>query len=213
MHADGGLCRTGVAFTTTSLRRTSTRTATGSGCHPSSSAPYARRGFIDHQTLSFDAILKFIEADFLSGRRLDPRTDGRPAPSQHPRDRTATRRRHRRLRLQPNPSGHSSCRSTRRPDRHPDPADNARVRPCPASTFAVGPAARGPHYGMAADRSSVITVTPGRGFSRAARGGPRRPSSLRCAHPADRARRRSRRCGRARRAVRARPCRARLAPR
>jgi phospholipase C len=40
-------------------------------------SPYARRGYIDHQTLSFDAYLKFIEDDFLGGRRLDPRTDGR----------------------------------------------------------------------------------------------------------------------------------------
>jgi len=43
-------------------------------------SPYARRGFIDHQTLSFDAIIKFIEDDFLGGQRLDPRTDGRPDP-------------------------------------------------------------------------------------------------------------------------------------
>ena len=41
-------------------------------------SPYARRGFIDHQTLSFDAYLKFIEDDFLHGQRLNPRTDGRP---------------------------------------------------------------------------------------------------------------------------------------
>jgi phospholipase C len=41
---------------------------------------YARRGFIDHQTLSFDAYLKFIEDLFLNGARLDPRTDGRPDP-------------------------------------------------------------------------------------------------------------------------------------
>ncbi|MGI8824981.1 MAG: alkaline phosphatase family protein [Chloroflexota bacterium] len=41
-------------------------------------SPYARRGTIDHQTLSFDAYLKFIEDDFLGGRRLDPKTDGRP---------------------------------------------------------------------------------------------------------------------------------------
>src|SRR5437764_14204358 len=39
---------------------------------------YARRGYIDHQTLSFDAYLKFIEDDFLGGRRLNPKTDGRP---------------------------------------------------------------------------------------------------------------------------------------
>jgi phospholipase C len=43
-------------------------------------SPYARRGFVDHQTLSFDAYAKFIEDDFLRGRRLDPRTDGRPDP-------------------------------------------------------------------------------------------------------------------------------------
>jgi phospholipase C len=43
-------------------------------------SPYARQGFIDHQTLSFDAYLKFIEDDFLGGARLDPKTDGRPDP-------------------------------------------------------------------------------------------------------------------------------------
>jgi phospholipase C len=43
-------------------------------------SPYARQGFIDHQTLSFDAYAKFIEDDFLGGQRLDPRTDGRPDP-------------------------------------------------------------------------------------------------------------------------------------
>jgi phospholipase C len=41
-------------------------------------SPYAKRGYIDHQILSFDAYLKFIEDDFLHGQRLDPRTDGRP---------------------------------------------------------------------------------------------------------------------------------------
>ncbi|HEX9039000.1 MAG TPA: alkaline phosphatase family protein [Ktedonobacterales bacterium] len=43
-------------------------------------SPYARKGYIDHQTLSFDAFLKFIEDDFLNGQRLDPATDGRPDP-------------------------------------------------------------------------------------------------------------------------------------
>jgi phospholipase C len=43
-------------------------------------SPYARRGFIDHQVLSFDAYNKFIEDDFLDGARLDPLTDGRPDP-------------------------------------------------------------------------------------------------------------------------------------
>ena len=41
-------------------------------------SPYARRGFIDHQVLSHDAYVKFIEDDFLDGRRIDPKTDGRP---------------------------------------------------------------------------------------------------------------------------------------
>ena len=41
-------------------------------------SPFARKGFIDHQTLSHDAYVKFIEDDFLNGERLDPRTDGRP---------------------------------------------------------------------------------------------------------------------------------------
>jgi phospholipase C len=43
-------------------------------------SPYARRGYIDHQTLSFDAYNKFIEDDFLGGQRLNPKTDGRPDP-------------------------------------------------------------------------------------------------------------------------------------
>jgi phospholipase C len=43
-------------------------------------SPYARRGYVDHQTLSFDAFNKFIEDDFLGGRRINPRTDGRPDP-------------------------------------------------------------------------------------------------------------------------------------
>jgi phospholipase C len=40
-------------------------------------SPYARKGFVDHQNLSFDAYLKFIEDDFLRGRRPDPRPDVR----------------------------------------------------------------------------------------------------------------------------------------
>jgi phospholipase C len=43
-------------------------------------SPYAKQGYVDHQTLSFDAYDKFIEDDFLHGRRLDPATDGRPDP-------------------------------------------------------------------------------------------------------------------------------------
>ena len=70
-------------------------------------SPYAKRGYIDHQTLSFDAYLKFIEDDFLDGQRLDPTTDGRPDPRPYVRenvpilgdlaqDSTSTRRRARR---------------------------------------------------------------------------------------------------------------------
>jgi phospholipase C len=41
-------------------------------------SPWAEAGTIDHQTLSFDAYLKFIEDLFLGSQRLNPRTDGRP---------------------------------------------------------------------------------------------------------------------------------------
>jgi phospholipase C len=43
-------------------------------------SPYARKGYVDHQILSFDAYAKFIEDDFLRSQRLNPRTDGRPDP-------------------------------------------------------------------------------------------------------------------------------------
>jgi phospholipase C len=43
-------------------------------------SPFAKPGFIDHQTLSFDAYLKLIEDRFLGGARLDPTTDGWPDP-------------------------------------------------------------------------------------------------------------------------------------
>src|SRR4029077_14360094 len=43
-------------------------------------SPWARRGHLDHQVLSFDAYLKSIENTFLGVQRLDPTTDGRPDP-------------------------------------------------------------------------------------------------------------------------------------
>jgi phospholipase C len=43
-------------------------------------SPYARKGVIDHQVLSHDAYVKFMEDVFLSGQRIDPATDGRPDP-------------------------------------------------------------------------------------------------------------------------------------
>ena len=41
-------------------------------------SPYAHAGYIDHQQLSHDGYLKFIEDDFLGGERLNPASDGRP---------------------------------------------------------------------------------------------------------------------------------------
>ena len=52
-------------------------------------SPYAKRGFVDDQTLSPDAYLKFIEDVFLGGRRLDPKTDGRPDSRPVVRERVA----------------------------------------------------------------------------------------------------------------------------
>jgi len=49
-------------------------------------SPYAKQGVVDHQTLSFDAYLRFIEDDFLGGQRLDPATDGRPDPRPNVRE-------------------------------------------------------------------------------------------------------------------------------
>ena len=43
-------------------------------------SPYAKQGYIDHQTLSFDAYLKFIEDDFLGGARLNPQPTAGPTP-------------------------------------------------------------------------------------------------------------------------------------
>lgn len=43
-------------------------------------SPYARHGMVDHQVLSFDAYLKFIEDRFLGGARIDPFTDSRWDP-------------------------------------------------------------------------------------------------------------------------------------
>jgi phospholipase C len=43
-------------------------------------SPYAKKGYVDKQVLSFDAYAKLIEDLFLDGQRLDPATDGRPDP-------------------------------------------------------------------------------------------------------------------------------------
>jgi phospholipase C len=52
-------------------------------------SPYARTGYVDHQVLSHDAYLKFIEDDFLGGQRLNPLTDGRPDPRPDVRENAA----------------------------------------------------------------------------------------------------------------------------
>src|SRR5205807_9908840 len=52
-------------------------------------SPYAKRGYIDHQTLSHDAYIKFIEDDFLGGARIDPKTDGRADPRPDVRENAA----------------------------------------------------------------------------------------------------------------------------
>ncbi len=41
-------------------------------------SPYAKTGYVDSQTLSFDAFLKLIEDRFLGSARLDPTTMSRP---------------------------------------------------------------------------------------------------------------------------------------
>jgi phospholipase C len=52
-------------------------------------SPYAKKGLIDHQTLSFDAYLKFIEDNFMGRQRIDPKTDGRPDPRPDVRENAA----------------------------------------------------------------------------------------------------------------------------
>lgn len=43
-------------------------------------SPYAKAGYVDHQVLSTDSYLRFVEDNFLAGQRLDPRADGRADP-------------------------------------------------------------------------------------------------------------------------------------
>lgn len=43
-------------------------------------SPFAKKGYVDHQILSHDAYVKFIEDVFLKSQRLNPKTDGRPDP-------------------------------------------------------------------------------------------------------------------------------------
>ena len=69
-------------------------------------SPYAKQGYVDHQTLSFDAYDKFIEDDFLNGQRIDPASDGRPDPRPDVRENEKILGNVRqRLRLQPDSAG------------------------------------------------------------------------------------------------------------
>ena len=49
--------------------------------------PMVKKGYIDHQLLSSDAYLKFIEDEFLGGERIDA-NDGRPDPRPNVRENT-----------------------------------------------------------------------------------------------------------------------------
>lgn len=49
-------------------------------------SPYSKKGYVDDQTLTFDAYNKFVEDNFLGGHRLDPATDGRPDSRQTVRE-------------------------------------------------------------------------------------------------------------------------------
>ncbi len=52
-------------------------------------SPWAKPGYIDHTTLSFDSYLKMIEDRFLGGARLDPKTMSRPDSRPTVRERVA----------------------------------------------------------------------------------------------------------------------------
>ena len=52
-------------------------------------SPWAKPGYIDHTTVSFDSYLRLIEDRFVNGRRLDPKTDGRPDSRPTVRERVA----------------------------------------------------------------------------------------------------------------------------
>ena len=65
-------------------------------------SPYARRGYIDHQTLSFDAIIKFIEDDFLTDSDWTHAPMDDPTPVLTSVRSYPARRHHRGLRFQSN---------------------------------------------------------------------------------------------------------------
>jgi len=116
-------------------------------------SPYARKGFVDHQQLSFEAYLRFIEDRFLGGQRLDPSSDGRPDSRPDVRedapglgnlladfDFTQTPRPP--VLLEPNPPAGSGCALTlasgaRTPGTAVAAADGAPALPAPAPSAAA----------------------------------------------------------------------------
>ena len=93
---------TPAASTTTSTRRASTRNGYGLRVPGLVISPYAKSGYIDHQRLSHDAYLKFIEDDFLERQPLEPEDRRAPRPTPGRARRSGRPRRHRqRLRIQP----------------------------------------------------------------------------------------------------------------
>ena len=75
-------------------------------------SPWARPGYIDSQTLSYDAFLKLIEDRFLGGQRLDPadRRLARLAPDRA-RGSGGARRPRSQLRLRPGTTAAARARS------------------------------------------------------------------------------------------------------
>ncbi len=106
-------------------------------------SPYARKGYVDHQVLSSDAYLKFIEDDFLHGQRLDPRTDGRPGLATE-RARKRQDPRQPRPRLQLRTDAAAAATSSRFTPRSADALPTRRAAVCSASARWRGAAARCP---------------------------------------------------------------------
>ena len=94
-------------------------------------SPYAKTGYIDHQQLSHDAYLKFIEDDFLGAGRLNPATDGRPDKRPDVREEApGLGDLAERLRLQPGAARRRCCCPRARPRVRPRRRRVPRRRPC-----------------------------------------------------------------------------------
>src|SRR5690242_11135242 len=119
-------------------------------------SPYARTGYVDHQTLSFDAYLKFIEDDFLGGQRLDPSTHGRPDS---------------RPRVAENAPALGNLLSECDYHQHPRPPVQLRRLPPPPSPRARAPGAAAAH-GACAGSASPAAI---RGVAGDPNDGPSRP--------------------------------------